>query len=764
MVYVDNVLQTAGVDYTYNNSTQQIAFVSAPTYDAVIKVVSGRMTVNVINTDAATAFNKLTVLPGTNGTAFADLGFVTYAFTQTITSPNPTDYAQFGTSLSVNTSSVNLVVGAPYGNVYEPTTFDASETYFDDRSTTFFNTIVNSGVAYTFDYLPSATSSITSPGKFVFGQQVYSTTLATGDQFGFAVNYRNQRLLVGAPGSDLDDSTGNYGEVVVLDNPTDAPVWTVIHAQQPTVDVALLNSVYSYNRLATTNQAQTYFDFIDPLQGKILGVARRNIDFIGAVDPANYNNGTIHNIGSSWGESHVGQIWWDTNSVRFIDPNQDNIVYASRRWSQVFPGSTIDIYQWVESTVPPANYTGSGIPLSATSYTVKSSITDTGILVTNYYFWVRGLSTVATTAGKTLSATAIASYILNPIGSGLPYIAGINANTVAVYNAASLLSASDTILHVEYDRQALGGNADIHTEYQFIADGRADAFLNVNLYRKLLDSLCGVDTNGNAVPDPLLSPGLKYGVEFRPRQSMFVDRFVALQNYLGRANTILAQYPISETRNFNLLNSAEPTPDPNSGAWNYEVPNLEVLAYQDLAIVPYGYLYLVLSDSTQNGLWTIYEVVEGATVGSKELSLVRVQNYDTALYWNYINWYLPGYNSSIQPLATVQNVSDLQTLSLTAVPVGGSAKVTANGQGKYEIYLRTDLGWNRVGLEDGTIKFKEELWNYSLGQYGFDVEVFDAQYFDQEPVIETRQIIRAINEELFVGDLLIERNQLLMLM
>ena len=44
----------------------------------------------------------------------------------------------------------------------------------------------------------------------------------------------------------------------------------------------------------------------------------------------------------------------------------------------------------------------------------------------------------------------------------------------------------------------------------------------------------------------------------------------------------------------------------------------------------------------------------------------------------------------------------------------------ANGQEKYEIYLRNSTGWTRVGLEDGTIEFKEELWNYSVGNYGFD--------------------------------------------
>jgi hypothetical protein len=762
VVYLDDVLQTSGVDYTYNNTTRQIAFVSTPSLGADILVVAGRMTVSVINFVAAETFNKLTVLPGVVGSAFYDLDFDTYAYTQTIISPAPTAFAQFGASLSVNSSAVNLVVGAPNGDVYEPTTFDLGQTYFDDRSTTFFGYTVNSGVVYTFDFLPSSDNSLSNPGKFVFGQQVYVNNMATGDQFGLAVNYRNGRLLVGSPGDDLDSSSLNYGSVAVLDNPEDAPVWEVIYAQQPMVDVNLINSVYSYDKLL--NSTQTYFDFIDPLQGKILGVARRNIDFIGAVDPASYNTGNIHNIGTSWGPGYEGKIWWDSNSVRFIDANQDNITYASRRWGQVFPGSTIDIYQWTASSVPPISYTGEGTPFSTTSYTVHSSIDNQGLLITTYYFWVRGINTVATAYGKTLSTTAIASYILSPSSSGLPYIAALTANAVAIYNANSLLSASDTILHVEYDRQALGSNNAIHTEYAFIADGKADDFLNDNLYRKFLDSLCGVTVTGAAVPDPLLSPGMQYGVQFRPRQSMFVNRFKALENYLSYANNILAQYPITETRSFRLLNSSEPIPAANSGAWDLEVATLEILAFQDLYVVPIGYKYLVLADTIQNGRWTIYEVANGIAPGERVLNLVQVQNYDTTLYWNQIDWYRPGYNSSIQPIVTIANTAGLQTLSLSQAPVGSSVKVTANGQGKFEIYLRTDIGWDRVGLEDGTIEFDSTLWDYIAGGFGFDVEVFDANYFDQEPVIETRYILRAINEELFVDDLLIERNRALILM
>jgi hypothetical protein len=338
------------------------------------------------------------------------------------------------------------VVGSPNGDVYEPTTFDNNNTYFDDRSTTVFGYVTNSGIVYTYDFLPSTNNSLANPGRFVFGQQIYVENLASGDQFGQAVNYRSGRLIVGAPGADLGDSTLNYGSIFALDNAQDAAVWNPIYTQQPAVDVNLLNSVYSFDKVL--GGTQTYFDFIDPLQGKILGVARRNIDFIGAVDPASYNTGTVHNIGTSWGAEHLGEIWWDTNTVRFIDANQDNLTYASRRWGQVFPGSTIDIYQWTSSSVTPANYAGPGIPLSTSSFTVRNDINDQGIIVTTYYFWVRGIATTATQYGKTLSPTAIAAYINNPVSSGLPYIAALSANAIALYNATDLLSANDTILHV----------------------------------------------------------------------------------------------------------------------------------------------------------------------------------------------------------------------------------------------------------------------------------------------------------------------------
>jgi hypothetical protein len=379
--------------------------------------------------------------------------------------------------------------------------------------------------------------------------------------------------MVGAPKNDSGDSTADFGAVFVFENPTRSLAWTVLEQQQPVVDVRLLNSVFLYDRISKATSE--FLDFIDPLQGKILGAARQNIDYIGAVDPAAYNVGPANIRGTTWNADHVGEIWWDISSVRFIDPNQDSIVYASRRWGQLFPGSVIDVYQWIVSPVPPANYTGEGAPLTSLSYTVNTRLSREGTFITEYYFWVRGITTTSTKINKTLPASTVASYIADPKASGIAYMAPINASTIALYNSGDYIEASDTIISIEFDRELTNDN--VHTEYELIAQDRANGFLSDNLYRKLQDSFCGVDTFGNQVPDPNLGVAEQYGVQFRPRQSMFANRFEALRNYLTHSNTVLAQYPISESRSFNLLNSSEAEPTANSGLWNLRVANLEIL-------------------------------------------------------------------------------------------------------------------------------------------------------------------------------------------
>jgi hypothetical protein len=724
---------------------------------------SGKLMVFIKNPAAETEFNLLQVLPGSVGDLFDVLGFETYTWTQTIVSPYPVDFAGFGSSLSVNSQATNLVVGAPRGTVYLETEFDQGATVFDLDVTVFFTDIPQSGAIYTYDFLPAAFPSISNPSKFAFGEQLGDANLKTNDNFGAAVSYVSGILVAGAPRRAVEPSTVTQGEVFIFANPNQLPAWTVIQQQQPTVDVRLLNSVFLYD-LATSATTE-FLDFINPLQGKILGAARQNIDYISTVDPAAYNIGCTNVRGTTWGEAHVGEIWWDTSSVRFIDPNQDSITYASRRWSQTFPGSSVNVYQWVRSTVPPESYAGPGTVKNTISYTVNARLQPDGLLVTEYYFWVRGITNTLPGSRKTLPASVVAAYIENPKASGIPYIAPINGSTVALYNTQDLIEANDTVIHIEFDRILTNDN--VHVEYELIPQDRADGFLSGNLYRKFQDSFCGVDTFGNQVPDPSLSAAQRYGVQFRPRQSMFVDRFEALKNYLTKVNNVLRQLPVSESRSFNLLNSSEPElpqAELKNGDtvinWNLRVANLEELSFQNIETVPLGYRYLVESDSSNRGLWTIYEVQQ-LTGALRELKLVRVQLFNTADYWSFVTWYRPGFNPDTKVLTKVQNFSNLSSLRL---PIGSVVQVESNAQGKFELYQFTDSGWIRVGLQDGTIEFSAELWDYALGRFGFDLEVFDAQYYDQEPVTETRKIIQAINQELLVDDLAIERNRALTLM
>jgi hypothetical protein len=727
----------------------------------------GYITILANNSAAAPEGNKLQVAPGSIGTVYQDLGFEQFVFTQAIVSPRPLQFSGFGASLTIDKdTATNLVVGAPRGSLYQPCFFDIDPstqdptTIFDADATDFFSIVVQSGAVYTFDYLPSSLASAANPGKFVFGQQVQNISINPQDQFGTALNYVSGILVTTAPGQDFGDSTANYGAAYIFENPTGKPSWQVQYQQLPSVNIRLLSSVYMYDRI--TSAKTEFFDFFDPLQGKILGAAASNIDYIASIDPAQYNLGAVNNNGTTWAEAQVGKVWWNISTVRFIDPNQDNISYAARRWGQVFPGSVIDVYQWVSSPVPPSSYAGPGTVFSTTSFSVTTSLNNTGTFTTRYYFWVKGITTVDTNIGKTLSVATVANYIADPKASGIAYLIPLSANAVAICNSLQYVNASDTILSIEFDQTE--NDANVHQEYELIAQGRSNSFLSDSLYQKLQDSFCGVDTTGNLVPDLNLPLAQRYGVSFRPRQSMFVDRFLALQNYIDRTNSVLARYAISENASFNLLNSADPIPLAGSDEWNLEVANLEVLSFQNIytVTVPLGYKYLVLSDSSNRGLWTIYTVVPETSIqGARKLQLTKVQNYKTNDYWSYIDWYQPGYNKSTQIAAEVPNTASLRTLNL---PIGSSVKVTANARGKFEIYLLTDQDWERVALQDGTIEISNQIYDYATGNFGFDREVFDSQYFDQEPSTETRKIIQAINQELFVGDLAIERNNNLMVM
>ena len=88
----------------------------------------------------------------------------------------------------------------------------------------------------------------------------------------------------------------------------------------------------------------------------------------------------------------------------------------------------------------------------------------------------------------------------------------------------------------------------------------------------------------------------QYGIQFRPRQSLFVKRFDALKTFLTTVNSIMAKNTIALTRDITDLLAKDPEPKQASGDWNQKVANNEELSYVRIAEKPVGYKVLVSVD------------------------------------------------------------------------------------------------------------------------------------------------------------------------
>lgn len=705
----------------------------------------GALIITAAEPRAQIELNKLSVLPG-DGNAFFDLGFSPISLAQTILPPRPVTSAMFGYAVQIESGSTSLVVGSPGARLITPSIWATEANLeFDGGATKFIDTVDEAGLVETFDLLPSATDDPSNPGNFVFGQQIFVNEISTGDKFGTGFSYVNGRLIVGASNRDT-------GLVYSFTNVDRSPAWRVIDQEATEANSNLINSVYVYD--STENRILDYLDWIDPLQGKILGVAKENIDFITPIDPAGYNQGENVSSFSSWRDDQVGKIWWDVSNYRLSEYHSNDIIYSSKKWGQMVDGSRVEIYQWIESSVPPSRYSGPGIPKDVENFTAVRGIFDEQINVVKYYFWVTGTDEVFRTRGKTLGINSIRQYIESPISSGISHIAPISPNTVGLYNCGDFVNRSDSVLHVEFDQEETQNQ--VHVEYQLISENRTDDFITGQIYRKLVDSLSGADSDGNLVPDVMLPPSELYGVDFRPRQSMFISRENALQNYISQVNRVLLTTPILETHDISKLNSEDAPPIPSSGKWDKQVESITELGFQNLEIVPAGYRYLVLDDETIGGLWSIYELSD-----RRELNRVQVQTFKTQQYWRTEDWYAEGYSSRSFLHKTVDTKSDLFALVSND---GDLVRVDNAGAGQWEIYARNDSEWVRVAAQSSTLQFNDSLYDINAGRFGFDNEVFDAQFYDERPVQETRQIVDAINEDLLTGDLGIERNRALVLL
>lgn len=710
-----------------------------------------------INSDVVVAANRLNVVSGNSGTPLQDLGIQEYKYVQVLQHPE-TLGETFGSVIKVDQASGTLAIGSDGADILIPIVIDPTlpvPTLFDSGGTKFVDIIKDSGAVYIYNLMSNPYENVDNPSLYAYTQKLLGPNLSSGFNFGAAIDLKSEFLIVGVS-NDFNVVPGG-GSLYYYYNQGAKSGWELIRNKETRVDIGAVDSAFLYNTVS--QNILDFFDYFDPAKGKLLGTIDQELDYKEDYDPASYNKSgrgdTINNTNFYWSDRHIGRTWWDLTVASFIDYEQDVIQYRVKNWGSLFPGSQIVIYEWVESDFLPSQYVdavGDGVPKYPDD-TAYSSVTvvdpTTGIINQKYYYWVSGKTNVdINQARRTLSVKALESYITAPKDQGIPYLALLAPNAVAVYNVSTRLIANDVAIHLDV-AQFRNSNL-IHNEWQLVQQNAGAQSIPSRAIAKLKDSIVGFDSGGLIVPDPLLKAQDKLGILDFPRQSMVSNRLGALQNYVETLNAILIKYPVLLITTPSSLLIEEPLP---TVGFDSQTDNVTDLSYLDTDAFPDGYKILIPSDTTYQGKWSIYSF----NSVNDTFELFRLQSFKTNLFWNPIIWYDSTYQNGKEINHVVSIYSDIQAINLSP---GEYVKVLDNGQGNWLLYeVLSDLTLNLIGAENGTIQIDTEVYDVTVGA-GYDSAVYDSVGFDPQAVRELQNIYDSVYKEILIGDLSVEFNRL----
>lgn len=507
--------------------------------------------------------------------------------------------------------------------------------------------------------------------------------------------------------------------------------------QEGLIDTTLFQSASVF--ASSTGSELVQLPIYDPFKNILPGPARQNIRYMSLQDPAKYNVTADERLFSeniNFSKDQVGQLWWDLSSVRYVYYEQpvaldgtetanDNLIYRRDRWAQIFPGSTIDIYEWVSSSVPPEEYTGTGTPRDVTTYVeIETANRFTNSTEVTYYFWVLNPTDLPSAENRTLPAVNVTRILQAPKAQGYSYFTPIQQtstnNSYLFYNVQEILAYQGNNVQIKY--RLSQRNEQEHTQWSFFREGDSSSVVADQYWNKMVDSLCGytkvlppsneytgliyaenlpwdvygwdvsswdVDTTTTTpvygeilpVPDPTLSEREKYGIKYRPRQGMFTDLYASRKVFVQSANELLKYISIRD----------------DNPSWNTGV----------------------LTDD----------------------------------YWAYTNWYAAGYEDVV-PTIVFQTLIDANAALLAGQLIVGDIVQVTNGtiDGRFTLYAVTQvdttvstLSLEEVGIENSAIELLDTVYT-AKNKYGLSVEL--------------RQLLDAFRTQVMVDDYLVDQNEL----
>ena len=633
----------------------------------------------------------------------------TFVMTQTLSSANAVEGEMFGKKIEFD--GLTLYVSAFNASSDDITTFDSNGTVFDNEFTTFKNEIASNGVIYVYERIDE---------ELIFGQTIDYHTYAGRDNisevdfFGRNIIAKNNHVYVSVP--RYKNADGKTGLILDYRRPDNERIWTEHRSYSPPADLSKIKRVMIYD--SVKNEIITNLDYIDPLQGKIAGPADEEIRYKTTNDPATYTNdisstkNVVINPNRSWGPEQVGRVWWDLTNAKFYNVYQSNLIYKTNNFNTLFEGASIDVYEWVESKLTPAEWNTAsqegGSNITGTSrydakvYSVRKVYDEIAKkFTTYYYYWVKDKTTVPNVPGRSLSIDSVAKLIADPTGQKYKFISFADSGSFVLHNVGDLIKDTDVVLNIQYWTSG-DKYSNIHNQYQIVTEGLATSIPTDAIVNKLIDSLVGYDSNNRQVPNPNLSPKEKYGILNRPRQSWFINRVEVLKQVVERVNSILQTNLIADEKDISDLQLNDEIPTISTNRFDTTVDNVIDLNFVSTVRAKTASLTPII----ENGKIVRVDIVDGGR-SYKTAPTYTINGQGSGAEFEFTLDVL-GQITNVNIINQGLNYGESTTIDIRPFAVLVNADETVNN--KWAIYHYINNSWTRVASQAYDVT---AYWNYT---------------------------------------------------
>ena len=360
-----------------------------------------------------------------------------------------------------------------------------------------------------------------------------------------------------------------------------------------------------------------------------------------------------------------------------MDYTAGDLYYAAKYWGQLAQGSSIDLYEWVRSSISPIDWansivSGTAVNINGISVVPSGTVLNadnpawtqttesdvTGNTQTWYYFWVANTNLAPSNSDRSITTLSSSQMLTDPTGQGIIWWSVTGSQSLILANVSPILARDNNVARVIYGQNDVGQNE--YKQWLLSRPNDPNNVIDSQFWSKMRDSLTGFDGLGNPVPDTNLHPLMRTGTQIRPRQSWFKDRLAAADAWITAVNSLLAKQSQPLTENVeitgwsSIVNSQEAVP---STGWVYQASS--IAARNNLVTtgrVQAGDTVLVDSVPDTNGLWTLQ------TWDGTYWTVVQQQAYNTSRFWTYTDWYASGYDSSTPWKYVVPTSNDISSI------------------------------------------------------------------------------------------------------